>query len=91
LEESGPSSLAGGGGGDEVNQEEGEKQGEGEATPPKYPPTKKKEIKKRKVSLQKPLARKKTHTSKPQMEATLTEDDISLVCRAVEDVSENLF
>jgi len=29
-------------------------------------------------------------TSKPQLEATLTEDDISLVCRAMEDASEDI-
>jgi hypothetical protein len=77
-EESGPGSPTGGGG-DEVNQEEGEKKGEGEATPPKDPPTETEASKKRKVSPQKPSARKKTHTSKPQMEATLMEDDIGLV------------
>jgi hypothetical protein len=63
-EESRPG-LPTGGGGDEVNQEgggeEGEKQGEGEATPPKDPPTETETSKKRKVSLQKPSARKKTH------------------------------
>jgi hypothetical protein len=93
LEESAHGSLAGGGG-DEVNKEVGgeerEKQGEGEATPPKDPPTKAETSKKRKVSPQKPSTRKKTHASKPQLEATLTEDDIGLVHRAMEHASEDL-
>jgi hypothetical protein len=92
-EESGPGSPTGGGG-DKVNQEgggeEGEKKGEGEATPPKDPPTEIETSKKRKGSPQKPSARKKTRASKPQIEATLTEDDISLVHRAMEDASEDL-
>jgi hypothetical protein len=82
------------GGGDEVNQEvggeEGEKQGEGEATLPKDPPTRIETIKKRKVSPHKPSARKKTYVSKPQLEAMLTEDDISLVRRVMEDASEDI-
>jgi hypothetical protein len=82
------------GGGDEVNQElggeEGEIQEEGEATPPKDPPTETKTSKKRKVSLQKPSARKKTRTSKPQLEAMLMEDDIGLVCGEMEDAYEDL-
>jgi hypothetical protein len=36
------------------------------------------------------LARKKTRANKPQLEATLTEDDISLVHRAMEDASKDL-
>jgi hypothetical protein len=52
-EENGPGSPIGGGG-DEVNQEvggkEGEKKGEGEGTPSKYLPTKIETLKKRKVS-----------------------------------------
>jgi hypothetical protein len=93
-EESGPGSPAGGGGGDKVNQEgggdEGEKQGEGKATPLKDPPTQTETPKKRKVSPQKPSTRKKTCASKPQLEATLTEDDIGLVHGAMEDVSEDI-
>jgi hypothetical protein len=61
-EENGSGSL---GGGDEENGQgggdEGEKQGEGEATPPKDPPTETVTPQKRKVSPQKPSARKKTH------------------------------
>jgi hypothetical protein len=45
---------------------------------------------KRKVSPKKPSARKKTHTNKPQLEATLTDDDISLVHGAMEDTSEDM-
>jgi hypothetical protein len=45
---------------------------------------------KRKVSPKKPSSRKKTHTNKPQLEAMLTKDDISLVCRAIEDASEDI-
>jgi hypothetical protein len=56
----------------------------------KDPPTETETPKKRKVSLQKPLARKKTHASKPQMETTLMEDDISLVRKAMEDASEDI-
>jgi hypothetical protein len=82
------------GGEDEVNGkgggDEGEKQGEGEATPPKDPPTETETPKKRKVSPQKPSARKKTHASKPQMEAMLIEDDIGLVHGAMEDASKDL-
>jgi hypothetical protein len=47
-------------------------------------------MQKRKVSPQKPSARKKTCTSKPQLEAILTKDDISLVHGEMEDVSEDL-
>jgi hypothetical protein len=90
-EENGSGSL---GGGDEVNGQgggdEGENQGEGEATPPKDPLTETVTPQKRKVSPQKPSARKKTRASKPQLEATLTEDDISLVRGAMEDASEDL-
>jgi hypothetical protein len=75
---------------EEGGGDEGEKKGEGKATSPKDPPTKTKTPKKRKVSPQKPSARKKTRTSKPQLEATLTEDDISLVHRVMEDASEDL-
>jgi hypothetical protein len=59
-------------------------------TPPKDTPTKLETSKKRKVSPQKPSARKKTRASKPHVETTLTEDDIGLVRGAMEDVSEDL-
>jgi hypothetical protein len=65
LEESRPGLPTRGGGGDEVNQEGGGEEGEGEATPPKDPPTEIEKSKKRKVSPQKPSARKKTYASKP--------------------------
>jgi hypothetical protein len=58
-----------GGGGDEVNQEEeGEedKKEKGKVTLPKDPLTEVKTSKKRKVSLQKPSARKRTQANKPQ-------------------------
>jgi hypothetical protein len=86
--------LPTGGGRGEVNQEvggaEGENQGEGKATPPKDPPTEIETSKKRKVSPQKPSARKNTCASNPHLEATLTEDDIGLVHGAMEDASEDL-
>jgi hypothetical protein len=66
--ESRPDSPAGGGG-DKVNQEEegeeGENKDKGEVTPLKDPLTEVETSKKRKVSLQKTLARKKTLTNKP--------------------------
>jgi hypothetical protein len=81
-EENGPG-LPAGGGGDEVNQEvgckEGENQGEGEAALSKDPPTAIEAMNKRKVSPHKPSTRMKTHASKPQLEAILIEYDISLV------------
>jgi hypothetical protein len=43
-----------------------------------------------KLSPKKPSTRKKTHASKPQLEATLTKDDISLVHEAMEDASEEI-
>jgi hypothetical protein len=80
------------GGGDEAHGQgggdEGEKKGEGEATPPQYPPTKTLTPQKMKASPNKPSTRKKTCTSKPQLEAMLIEDDISLVHRAMEDVAK---
>jgi hypothetical protein len=45
---------------------------------------------KRKVSPKEPSTRKKTHANKPQLEATLTDDDISLVHGAMEDASEDM-
>jgi hypothetical protein len=38
--------------------------------------------------MKKPSARKKMHTNKPQLEATLTDDDIILFHRAMEDTFE---
>jgi hypothetical protein len=45
---------------------------------------------KRKVSPKKPSTKKKTHANKPQLEAILTQDDISLVRRAMEDAFEDI-
>jgi hypothetical protein len=42
------------------------------------------------VSPKKYSARKKTHANKPQLEATLTKDDICLVRGAMEDTSEDM-
>jgi chromosome segregation ATPase len=84
----------GGGGEREVNGEgggeEGEKKEKVKLHHRRIPLLKQKTPKKRKVSPQKPSARKKTHASKPQLEATLTEDDISLVRGAMEDASEDI-
>jgi hypothetical protein len=91
-EETVPDSPAGGGG-DEVNkEEEGEedKQEKGEATPPKDPLTEVETSKKRKVSPQKPSARKKSRANKPQSQNVLTVDDIQLIITAVEDASEDI-
>jgi hypothetical protein len=92
-EETAPDSPAEGGG-DEVNQEEGEEEGnkqdKGEVTPPKDPLIEVETSKKRKVSLQKPSARKKTRANKPQSQNVLTVDDIQLIITAVEDASEDI-
>jgi hypothetical protein len=48
-------------------------------------------LQKRKVSPKKPLERKKTRTNNPHLEATLTEDDINLVHRGMEDASKDMF
>jgi hypothetical protein len=92
-EESRPDSPTGGGG-DEVNQEEGGEEGEnqdkGEVTPPKDPPTEAETSKKRKVSPQKPSARKKTRANKPQSKNVLTVDDVDLIIAAMEDASEDI-
>jgi hypothetical protein len=45
---------------------------------------------KRKVSQNKPSARKKTRANKPQMEAMLTEDNISMVHGAMEEYFEDI-
>jgi hypothetical protein len=91
--ESEPNSPVGGGG-YEVHQEEGgekgEKQGKGEVTPPKDPPTKVETSKKRKVSPQKPSARKKTCTTKLNMKSTLTEDDVDLIIIVMENDSKDI-
>jgi hypothetical protein len=87
-EETTPDSPAGGGG-DKVNQEEGGEEGDnqekGEVTPPKDPLTEAKTSKKRKDSLQKPFARKKTRANKPQLQNVLTMDDIEIIITTVED------
>jgi hypothetical protein len=89
FEENGSGLPAGGGGGEDQGDGQGEgEEGEEKATPPKYPPTETPQ--KRKASPKKPLARKKTCTSKPQLEAMLIEDDINLVQGAMEDASEDL-
>jgi hypothetical protein len=92
-DESRPDSPAGGGG-DEVNQEEGGEEGEkkdkGEATPPKDPLTTTEASQKRKVSLEKPSARKKARTNKPQSKNVLTVDDIDLIITVIEDASEDI-
>jgi hypothetical protein len=45
---------------------------------------------KRKVSKKKPSTRKKMRASKPQLEAKLMKDDISLVHGAMEDASKDI-
>jgi hypothetical protein len=45
---------------------------------------------KKKFSPKKPSTRKKTRANKPQLEATLTNDDIILVHRAMEDGSKDM-
>jgi hypothetical protein len=83
-----------GGGEDEAGGDEGEEeQGGGEATstpPPEDPPVVTVNSQKTKVTLKKPLARKNMCANKPQLEATLTDDDISLVRRAMEDAFEDM-
>jgi hypothetical protein len=73
------------GGGDE-----GEEKGGGEATPPEDPPTGVVTPQKRKASMKKPSSWKKTCVNKPQWEATLMEDDISLARGAMNDASEDI-
>jgi hypothetical protein len=69
-----------------VNQEEGgeegDKQEKGEVTLPKDPLTEAKTSKKRKVSPEKPSARKKTRANKPQSKNVLTVDDVDLIITA---------
>jgi hypothetical protein len=76
-----------GGGGDKVNQEEGEEEGDkqdkGEVTPLKDPPTEAETSKKMKVSSQKPLARKKTRANKPQLKNVLTVDEVDLIIAVI--------
>jgi hypothetical protein len=83
-----------GGGGDEVNQEEGGEEGEkkykGEVTPPKDPLTTSEASQKRKVSLEKPSARKKARTNKPHSKNFLTLDDIDLIIIVVDDALEDI-
>jgi hypothetical protein len=84
----------GGGGDDEVDQEENEgeenKQEQGEVTPPKDPITEAETSKKRKVSLKKPSAWKKSRENKPQLQTVLTVDDIDLIIVVVSDTSEDI-
>jgi hypothetical protein len=83
-----------GGGGYEVDQEEGgedeEKQDKGEATLSKDPLTTIEASQKRKVSSEKPSARKKAHANKPQLKNMLTVDDVDLIIAAIEDVVEDI-
>jgi phosphoribosylanthranilate isomerase len=76
-----------------VNQEEGGEEGEnkykGKVTSSKDPPIEVETSKKRKVSLQKPSARKKTRANKPQSKNVLTKDNVSLIIAVVEDASED--
>jgi phosphoribosylanthranilate isomerase len=46
---------------------------------------------KRKVSPEKPSARKKARANKPQSKKVLTVDDIELIITVVEDASEDIF
>ena len=84
----GEDKAEGQGGGDEG--EEGKGGGEYTTPPLEYPPIGTVTPHKRKVSPQKPLARKKMSASKSQLEATIMEDDISLVHRAMENASEDI-
>jgi hypothetical protein len=77
----GEDEVEGQGGGDARAEEKGG--GEATTPPPKDPPVGTITPQKRKVSPKKPSARKKTRANKPQLEATLTKDDISLVHRAM--------
>jgi hypothetical protein len=74
-----------------VNQEEGgeegDKQEKGKVTPLKDPLTIAEKLQKRKVSPEKPSARKKARTNKPQSKNVLTVDDVDLIITAVEDAS----
>jgi hypothetical protein len=83
-----------GGGGDEVNQEEGgkdeEKQDKGESTLPKDPLTTTEASQKRKVSPDKPSARKKACANKIQLKNVLTVDDVDLIIAAIEDALEDI-
>jgi hypothetical protein len=82
------------GGGDELNQEEGgeegEKQGKGRATQPKDPLTTIETLHKRKVSLEKPSARKKACENNPQLKNVLTMNDVDLSITVVEDASKDI-
>jgi hypothetical protein len=91
-EESRPDSPTGGGG-DEVKSRRRRgrrrKSRKGEVTPPKDPPTEAETSKKRKVSPQKPSARKKTRANKPKKNV-LTVDDVDLIIAVMEDASEDI-
>jgi hypothetical protein len=77
-----------------VNQEEGgeeeENKDKGKATQLKDPLTTTEESQKRKVSPEKPSARKKAHANKPQSKNVLTLDDIDLIITVVEDTSKDI-
>jgi hypothetical protein len=89
-EENGSGSLGGGGEDEADGQGGGGEQGGAEAIPPEDPPTRTITPQKRKVSPKILSARKKMCANKPQLEATLTEEDISLVHEAMEDTSEDI-
>ena len=77
-----------------MNQEEGGEEGEneekGEATLPKDPLTIVETLKKRKLSQEKPSARKKAHAKNPQSKNVLTVDDVDLIITVAEDASEDI-
>jgi hypothetical protein len=93
-EDNGSGSIRGGGEDEEEGQGGGDEREEDKGgrkyTPPEDPPTGTITPQKRKVSEKKPSTRKKTHTNNPQLEATLTVDDISLVHGSMEDIYEDI-
>jgi hypothetical protein len=86
----GEDEVEGHGGGDEGEEEKGGGEATTSTPPPEDTPVVIVTPQNRKVTPKKPLARKKMRTNKPQLEATLTENDISLVCRAMEDAFEDM-
>jgi hypothetical protein len=92
-EETAPNSP-GGGGDDEVDQEEykGEedKKEKGKVTPPKYPLIEAETSKKRKVSPKKPSMRKKSRDNKPQLQTVITVDNIDLIIADISYTSEDI-
>jgi hypothetical protein len=70
--------------------EDGEKKDKGETTPPRDPLTTTESLQKRKVSLEKPSARKKARTNKAQPKNVLTVDDIELIIITVKYALEDI-